>query len=149
LYCPAPLAAETLILPAVLRPDVSLAEPTINVPAVIFAIAPDVTFKLPPVVLDAPTFTGCVPFGNNDTVPVPAFTVPAILTSPVVIDIAVLPLVLRLFPDNTVTTPVPFADSVTPLAPDELALNVIPPLLALVASDSAPVAVIAPDTVIA
>jgi hypothetical protein len=83
-----------------------------------------------------------------DTVPLPAFNAPGRLMSDVVIEIGLL-VDDTVSPAATVTVPVPFADRVTPVAPEELLLNVILPLLALVESDKVPVAVTPPLTVIA
>jgi len=88
-------------------------------------------------------------FGSIETVPLPAFNVPAKLMSPVVIDIGLLDEVVRDLLKATVVTPVPLVDSVTPVAPDELALNVMPALFALVVNNNVPLAVMAPETVIA
>src|SRR5271168_4909936 len=68
--------------------------------------------------------------------------------SPVVMEIGWFAEVDRLFPAATVTTPVPLAERVTPLAPDELTLKVMLPLLALVVRDKRPLAVMEPLTLI-
>jgi len=80
---------------------------------------------------------------------VPAFKEPAKLVSPDVMEMGLLDEVLRLCPDATVTAPVPLAERVTPLAPDELELKVMPPLFAEVERERRPEAVMPPETVIA
>jgi hypothetical protein len=112
-----------------------------------FSRLPDVTFKSPAVVLDAPTITASVLlFGSIVTLLVPALTAPSIDTVLAVIDIALF--VLLTVPLDTVTAPVPLVINVTPVAPDALLLNVILPLFAFVVSASAPLAVTTPFVVI-
>jgi hypothetical protein len=108
---------------------------------------PDVTFKSPPVVPDAPTITASeLLLGSIDTLLVPALILPKFEKLLAVIEIGLL--VELSVPPDMVTAPVPFVSRVTPEAPEELALNVMPPLLALVVKDNVPVAVMAPLTVI-
>src|SRR5271167_4934622 len=109
----------------------------------------EVTFKLPAVAEAAPMVTAWLALGSMETEPVPALRVPARLMSPVVMEIGLLAEVVTLLPAATVTTPVPLAERVTPEAPEEEELKVMPPLLALVVRDKRPLAEMEPLTLIA
>src|SRR5271170_6075079 len=121
----------------------------VRVPAVMLPKEVAVTLKLPAVAEAAPMVTAWLALGRIDTAPVPAFRVPARLRSPVVMEIGLLAEVERLCPEATVTVPVPLAERVTPEAPEEEELKVMPALLALVVRDKRPLAVMEPITLIA
>src|ERR1700733_11642747 len=84
-----------------------------------------------------------------DIEPVPALAWPRIKTSPAAIEIGLLDDVDSVSPEEIVTAPEPLAVNVTPVAPEELALNVILLLLAMVLNSRVPLAVIEPLTFIA
>jgi len=108
---------ETVILPAM---DL---EPIARVPAVMAAMSAVATVNgpAPPAMV-----TAFVPFGINDTVPVPALTVTVEVTSLAVIVMAELVLEMEVLP-ALVTFPVPSVVMVTPVVPVALAFSAIVP----------------------
>ena len=120
--------------------------PAIKVPALMLDMTVEVIFKLPATALEPLTRTASPVLGAMVTEADPALMEPGRLMSLVVREIAEL-VELRVCPLATVTVPEPLVETVTPVAPEEPALKVTPPLLALVVSCNVPVAVIPPETV--